>query len=144
LRVPYKPVPVKDDPAFDCDYHWAPTLNVQIIYKHARSARIEALVDSGAPWCLFHSQIGQAVGVQIKRGKKSSLGGVIANVSGDVYFHKVKLALQSSIVEIVAGFSDSLSVAAILGRQSFFDNHIVTFDPQTEVPGMEIERFYRS
>ena len=61
-----------------------------------------------------------------------------------VYFHKVKLGVLSSITPMTVGFCDTLSFGAILGRQDFFNGHRITFDPTTNPPGMEIERFYRS
>jgi len=37
-----------------------------------------------------------------------------------------------------------LSVAAILGRHGFFEHYVVTFDPQNNPPGLNLERFHRA
>lgn len=112
--------------------------------NHARSNRIEAVVDSGSPWCLFHADVGLHIGVDITRGIKEALGGVVGGAVGEMYFHKVKLCLPDTIIEVMAGFSPKLSVAGILGRSGFFDNYTITFDPCSTPPGMEIVRVGRA
>ena len=146
LRIPYKPLPVKGNPGFpNLDVHWLPMLTVGVIYNHATSKRFEAVVDSGSPWCLFHAQIGESIGIKIDTGQVGGLGGVLAGASSPVYFHRVKLLLPIGMIETTAGFSHDLSVAAILGRQGFFDNCTVTFDPsQSEFGELEVERFHRA
>ncbi len=62
-----------------------------------------------------------------------------------MYFHRVKLALIDSILGTMVGFSHELSVAGILGRNGFFDNRIVTFDPSQASPGeLEVQQFHRA
>ncbi len=87
-----------------------------------------------------------AMGINVERGGKSTLGGVLSGATNaPVYFHKIKLALMEHIIDDVsAGFSDELAVGAILGRQGFFDNCIVTFDSTGDPPGLDVQRFYRS
>ena len=55
-------------------------------------------------------------------------------------YHDISLYVGTDRVRIRAGFSDGVSVAAILGRRGFFDNFIVTFDPTFVPPGFEIQR----
>ena len=43
------------------DRLWTPTLWVSIFCGHAESKRIEAVVDSGSDFCLFHADIGRAL-----------------------------------------------------------------------------------
>jgi hypothetical protein len=97
---------------------WVPLLNVSVIYKLAKTKRIEAYVDSGAPMCLFHSSIGKALGMKVEAGIEGPLGGVVGGVKRKVYYHDVKIDLLGQVIPMRAGFSDDLSVAAILGRAS--------------------------
>ena len=54
------------------------------------------------------------------------------------------MILPIGLVETTAGFAPSLSVGAIVGRQGFFDNCTVTFDPsQSEFGELDVERFHR-
>ena len=101
-------------------------------------------MDSGSPWCLFHSEIGLHIGIDIAKGIEHRLGGVIGGAGAKMYFHKVKLCLPGTMIEIMAGFSDTLSVAAILGRTGFFDNYTITFDPCSTPPGFEMQRVGRA
>lgn len=146
MRIPYKPNPVKGVAGFQkLDVHWVPMMTVAIVHRHRTSRRFEAVVDSGSPWCLFHAQIGESIGLKVTKGKRGELGGVLAGTASDVYFHPVKLKLMDGMTSTVAGFSYDLSVAAILGRQGFFDNHTITFDPsQSEFGELAVERFYRT
>lgn len=147
IRYSYKEYPVvQGDVRFasGTTFEWVPLLNVSILYKHAQSKRFEAMVDSGSPTCLFHSSIGKAIGIKIEDGKEGQLGGVIGGEIRKVYYHPIKLCIASNMISVVAGFSDSLSVAAILGRAGFFDNYSVTFDPCGTPPGLDLERINRA
>ena len=123
---------------------WTPILKVAVIIGHATSKRFEAVVDSGSAVCLFHADIGKPLGLQLKDGERSSLGGVIGGVRGEVYFHKIKLKVLADIIPITAGFSEHLSVAAILGRHGFFEHFTITFDPCSNPPGLTIQRVART
>jgi hypothetical protein len=119
-------------------------LNVSVIYKHTESKRFEAIVDSGAPTCLFHGSIGAALGMKIDSGEEGPLGGVVSKASTKVYYHQIKIKLLGQMLSIPrAGFCNDLSVLAILGREAFFDNYTLTFDPCNKPPGLILERFYR-
>jgi hypothetical protein len=121
-----------------------PILNISIIYRHAPSKRFEAIVDSGAPTCLFHGIIGKALGMKVESGEEGPLGGVVAKATSKVYYHPINLKFSDQLISIPrAGLSYDLSVGAILGRQGFFDNYIITFDPCNNPPGLILERFHR-
>ena len=94
--------------------------------------------------CLFHGSIGKALGIKIEDGTEGPLGGVIGGVRKKVYYHEVKIELLGQMISLRAGFSNDLSVAAILGRSGFFDSFTVTFDPCNNPPGLALERFYRA
>ena len=142
IRVPYKVYPVAG--RVGTAMTWVPILNVSVIYKHARSKRLESYVDSGAPGCLFHSSVGKVLGMKVEEGIEGALGGVIGGVRRKVYYHDVEVGLFGQVIALRAGFSDDLSVAAILGRSGFFDSFTITFDPCNNPPGLALERFYRT
>jgi len=72
------------------------------------------------------------------------LGGVIQSASpADVFYHRIKVAVLTEIIDLTAGFCYDLPVAGILGRTGFFDQFIITFDPTAQPPGMDIERVGR-
>lgn len=120
---------------------WLPILNVALIIGHTTSKKFEAIVDSGSPVCLFHADIAKAHSLNFKSGQRDDL---IGGSKGEAYYHKIKLKVMGEIISITGGFSEHLSVAAIIGRHGFFDNFMVTFDPCNNPPGLIIERIYRA
>ncbi len=67
---------------------WSVVLNVQIgnTAKHSPpSRRFEAVLDSGVSQCLFHSDLGKAVGLKVESDKKVVTGSLgICPYSRDV------------------------------------------------------------
>jgi hypothetical protein len=146
VRVPYKTFPlVSALPAFSSVKEiWYPIVNVAISYRHITSKRFEAVVDSGSPFCLFHSDIGRALGIPIEEGGRDTLKGIAKDASSDAYFHEMQLKLVADTIPIIGGFIEDLPVAAILGRNGFFDNFVITFDPCSAPPGLALERVHRA
>jgi hypothetical protein len=125
---------------------WSAALQVQISdpAKHSPPCRkFEAIIDSGASLCLFHSSIGLAIGLDIENGDVDETIGV-SGVPTRIYRHKVSLHVLGSIFRILAGFTDQLPVAGLLGRVGFFEHYKITFDSSTDPPGFELERIYRA
>ena len=82
--------------------------------------------------------------MKVEQGHECPVGGAVVGSTGSVFFHRIKLIVAGGTIELRAGFSAKLAVAAILGREGFFDNHVITFNPQANPPGLEIERIYRA
>ena len=144
MRIAYKAFPLSAlHPAFPSENTiWRPTLNVVISHGNVQSQRIEALVDSGADRCLFDASIGEALGIEVRKGIEMPIGGVIGGSIGRIYYHNVRLSVVGELIEITAGFSYELSFQALLGRNGFFDNFIVTFDHTTHPPSFETHRIH--
>jgi hypothetical protein len=107
-------------------------LNVQIsnTAKHSPpSKRFEAVLDSGASQCLFHSDFGKGIGLKIESGEKVETLGVNGDLT-EVYLHNVSLYVPGGhILKIRAGFTPKLPLAGLLGMTGFFDHFKITFDP---------------
>lgn len=88
-----------------------------------------ALVDSGADHNIFDAEIGKAIGIKIKKGKKLKFWGV-GSVQHLAYFHKVKLCIGGWYHECYCGFSYELDDLPyqILGQDDFFKAFRVIFD----------------
>jgi hypothetical protein len=99
-----------------------------------------ALVDTGSPYCLFHSDIAASIGIRdITSGISLEIGSVKKDVKDTAYFHKIKLQIEADWnIDVLAGFSARLSCHAILGRYGFFDHFLVTFDHSGSPPVIEI------
>ena len=148
MHVTYKVWPnSQPHPAFPEALTWVPLLAVKIDYpaKHSPpSRRFEAVADSGSQYTLFHSSIGESIGIRVEKGIEAPISGVVGGVKAPAFFHDVGLYVGPDIIRIRAGFCAELPVAGILGRLGFFDNFIVTFDQSSDPGTFEIQRIIRT
>ena len=142
MRVTYKPFPFRNRGVPEQTRVWRPILTVQIICGHAKSKRFDAVVDTGSDYCLFHANIGAAIGIKIDQGPEGDLGGVVGGPRAKVYYHNVKLVVATEIVDIKAGFSWDLT-ENLLGQFGFFENFMVTFNHEFTAPYFELQRIHR-
>jgi hypothetical protein len=126
---------------------WWATLQVQLANpaKHSPpTKRFEVLIDSGAAICIFHANIGQAIGLKIEDGEEDQTRGVSGDLT-KIYLHNVARYVPGGhIIKIRAGFTHRLPLAGLLGRRGFFEHFKVTFDPSNNPPGFELERIHRA
>ncbi len=86
----------------------------------------EALVDSGADFCVFSGEIAELLGIDMAAGEQRLVNGVVAGESRPVYFHPVEITVgpygHSLRLPIWAGFMPDLADNGhgILGRHGFF------------------------
>lgn len=100
-------------------YDQRPYIPIRLSYRHNFS-KIETLclLDSGADRNLFHSSLGESVGITIKKGKLVEHRG-IGGISLLAYRHKIKLFVGTYSFETEADFSKDQTVS-LLGRGGFF------------------------
>jgi hypothetical protein len=96
------------------------------------------MIDSGANDCIFHADIGRAIGMNLASGTKEIRTGIGGHQ--DVWVHPIVLYVGDSALNIRAGFAENLPVAGLLGRIGFFEHFKITFDPSSNPPGVELER----
>jgi hypothetical protein len=101
------------------------------------------MIDSGASRCIFHSQIGQGIGLSIESGEEEQTTGVDGQTI-TLYLHRVSLYLMGAIIPIKAGFSDQVPLAGLLGRRGFLEHFKFTFDNSTKPPQFELTRIVRT
>jgi hypothetical protein len=91
----------------------------------------QVLVDSGADMCLFDSEIGAAIGIDVKKGRKCEVSGVGGKTSL-YYWHKVTIDVGGQEYHIDAGFMQGVSgnvmPYGLVGQKGFFDSFVVKFD----------------
>jgi len=69
MKYPYKAFPLSHtDPVTKLDYAWRPALQVLIWHNHKRSAPLESIVDTGADHCVFDGEIGDGLGIPVRKG----------------------------------------------------------------------------
>ncbi len=136
LKIPYKKVP---DGKGGFGYYAIVPVNIALAVKSSpRSKRFEAIIDSGASRCVFHAQIGNAIGLDIKKGEVETTYGVAGPTP--IYLHDISLYAPGGIIAIRAGFSEDLPTAGIVGMMGFFEHFKITFDPTALT--CELDRLY--
>ena len=101
------------------------------LVKGDRSFGYEVLVDSGADLCIFHAEIGEILGIDVKKGAAREVFGVGGKASV-YYLHKVTVEVGGWPFEIEAGFMPDVSGRrmpyGVVGQKGFFDIFVVKFD----------------
>lgn len=146
MKKSYTRVPIDNpSPAFKgVTAMWLPLLSVRVSHNHKQTPRLPAIVDSGSQCCLFRADVAEYLNIDVKRGIEDTVGGLSQGMREPVYYHKIKLYIESDwIIDVTAGFVKKLSVAGILGRDGFFDNFRAKFDHSSNPPVLEVERIER-
>ena len=90
---------------------------------------------------MFHAELANYLAIDVAKGVEHSVGGIISGPRDSIYFHKVRLYVESDwIIEVMAGFVKKLAVTGLLGRNGFFDNFNVNFDHSKRHPQLAIKR----
>jgi hypothetical protein len=127
LKFPYQKYP---DPKAPGGFYYAASVPVNIALptkNSPRSKRFDAIIDSGATSCVFHSSIGRAIGLDIEKGEPTDTQGVAGPCR--IYLHDISLYIPGGAVRTRAGFSDELPLAGLLGMVGSFEHFKITFDP---------------
>jgi hypothetical protein len=92
---------------------WWAVLPVQLSNpaKHSPPCRkFEAIIDSGASICIFHSDLGPGIGLRIDKGEQDETIGISGNKT-KIYLHNVSHIPGGHMFKIRAGFTNELPVA---------------------------------
>ena len=111
----------------DAQGRYAPIVYLQV-WTGNRWVYLQAYVDSGASWSVFHVDVAQLLGVKLSRAKRRYVtlgnGSVIP-----IYHHPIKVRFAGMEFAAPAGFSDALRIGFnLLGRAGFFDRFAMCFN----------------
>jgi hypothetical protein len=130
LKFPYKKFPQNPNEAFpDHKQAQRPVVPIKVKYR-GREIDYLALIDSGADFCVFHGEIGQLLGIDIKSGNKLEFFGVTGDKEA-AYFHEIMINIGGHDRKCYCGFSESNSSKlpyGILGQRGFFDIFKISMD----------------
>lgn len=89
-----------------------------------------ALIDSGADFSIFHAEIGEYLGIDIRSGAKEMFGGIQDRGGAEAFLHRITLVVGGWKYDTTIGFSYDIAPRGfgILGQKGFFDVFIVKFD----------------
>ena len=111
-----------------------PVIPVELFYRDF-SVKYEVLVDSGADFCIFNAEIGEALGIDIKSGEQRMVAG-ITGINEFYYVHTITLKVGGYPHNIRAGFLPNINRLGygVVGQKGFFDIFFVKFNyPKREI-----------
>lgn len=96
--------------------------------KHKqRAIHYEALIDSGADFCIFPVEIGRKLGLNFKNAEKIYFSGAtgepILGLVGRIFLQIGEITFNTKVV-----FADLYGKVALLGQYGFFDLCKIKFD----------------
>lgn len=109
----------------------APIVYLQV-WTGNRWLYLQAYVDSGASWSIFHADVAQLLGIKLSRSPRRYMalgnGSVIP-----IYLHRVRVRFAGEEFTIPAGFSDALRVGFnLLGRAGLFNRFVMAFNDRAK------------
>ena len=116
----------------DAHGHHAPIVYLQA-WTGNRWVYLQAYVDSGASWSVFHVDVAQLLGIKLNKAKRRYIalgnGSVIP-----IYLQHIRVRFAGVEFLAPAGFSDALRVGFnLLGRAGFFTRFAVSFNDRARV-----------
>lgn len=110
---------------FEKEGQYFPLIDVTL--KNSKNElTVKALVDSGASFSVFRSEIAQELGIVSERGKKIYLTGIGGRILG--YLHEVSVQVEKRSFRCKIIFSPEFNVSFnLLGRDNFFIPFIISF-----------------
>lgn len=116
----------------DASGRYAPIVYLQVRAKN-RWLYLQAYVDSGASWTIFHADVAQLLGIKLSRTRRQTMslgnGSVIP-----IYIRSVLVRFAGQEFRIPAAFSDALNIGFnVLGRAGFFDRFVMSFNDRARL-----------
>ncbi len=133
MILPYQRFDITPCPAFpNTTTTLRPVILITLEYQ-GQKRNYRALIDSGADFTIFHSLIGELLGIDIESGKEAYFGGV-GGSGMRAYFHTITAQVGEHSYRLYCGFSQDIPADGygILGQVGFFDQFKVTLDHQQE------------
>lgn len=111
----------------DAQGRHAPIVYLQV-WTGNRWLYLQAYVDSGASWSVFHVDVAQLLGIHLSRAKRRYValgnGSVIP-----IYLQQIRVRFAGAEFKAPAGFSDALRMGFnLMGRSGFFNRFAMTFN----------------
>ena len=126
MKFPYREFTLDSSDAFPKGKRvFRPIIRVSVKYGD-QSIDTFATIDSGSDFCVLPSDIGKAIGIDIKSGKQISITGIEDNPC-DTYFHDIIIVIGGQEIKVWAAFNDTVPII-LLGQEGFFDRFDVRFN----------------
>lgn len=109
---------------------------IPVVLKHDdKEIRVLSLLDSGADFNVFHADIASILGIDLRKLKEVSFGGIKQDLNKcKGYLAAIELGTGNEFFDSAAIFSSDISDSGygILGQSGFFDHFRITIDFKTD------------
>ncbi|MDP1710189.1 MAG: hypothetical protein Q8L28_01100 [bacterium] len=129
MEFRYKPLEVKPSKSVNRKMVvWRPIIPVYL-FNNKKVIGYEAIIDSGADFNIFHSEIADILGLNYKKGKKRHLFGLgYQEIKGYECEATIKIqGFGKYTAQIVFSSQIPPNSFAVLGNKGFFDHYSVNF-----------------
>lgn len=133
IKLYYQIFPVTDSKGKEIGEIARPIVKILLNYKHGKIfGPINTLLDSGSDYNLFPAEIGEVLGISLRKGLPKLTEG-IGGKRIIAYRHSgIKMYIEGYSFETSIDFSKEISVP-LLGQQGFFDKFKqITFNRKEE------------
>lgn len=133
MKFKYERVGIVPCPAFPSGHTTLRPI-ILVTFKHnGVERRYKALADSGADFCIFHSLVGELLGLEVEKGKEARFSGVGGAIM-TAYFHTIRASVGKYSYDLYCGFTRDIPPDGygILGQVGFFDHFQIRFDYKAE------------
>ncbi len=125
----------------DAHGHYAPIVYLKV-WTGNRWLYLQAYVDSGASWSVFHVDVAKLLGINLSKAKRRYVelgnGSVLP-----IYLQRIKVRFAGVEFTVPAGFSDALHMGFnLMGRAGFFNRFSMSFNDRTRT--LTVTRLTRS
>ncbi len=132
MKFDYMSFPLREkNSVSDRKTHLRPVIPIFIKAENGNQVGSYVLIDSGADFCIFHGDLGEALEIDVRSGPKVKFGGVQSSTKQCTgYAHTICLVVGGHEVPAKICFSYDISDNGygIVGQYGFFDSFKVKFE----------------
>ena len=116
----------------DAQGRYAPIVYLQV-WTRNRWLYLQAYVDSGASWSVFHVDVAQLLGLKLRNLKRRYVtlgnGAVLP-----IYLDHIRVRFAGAEFTVPVGFSDALHMGFnLMGRAGFFTKFVMAFNDRARL-----------
>lgn len=135
MKFRYKALEVKPSKSVNKKFVvWRPIIPV-FLFNNKKVIGYEAIIDSGADFNIFHSEIADILGINYKKGSKRHLFGLGSQeIKGYECETEIKVqGFDKYLSKVVFSSQIPSNSFGVLGNKGFFNNYNVNFKYQMKV-----------
>jgi predicted aspartyl protease len=130
MKFRYVKIPLQERSDYFGSSILKPVIPVTLSVHGGKSTMYAALIDSGADFSIFHAEVAEYLGIDVRSGRKEMFGSIQERGGSESFLHPITLNIGGWDYKTTVGFSYDIAQwgYGVLGQRGFFDVFVVTFD----------------